>query len=236
MYFGGSVISSVDYHGRIALAIFLSQCPLRCPYCQNGELLEDKSEKSLEEVFNLIDDSNDFIDAVVISGGEPLVQARDVLEIFKYSKKLGLETKLDTSGVYPEKLEPLLDWIDYLALDIKVPFDRYKDVIGADIGLDVKKSMEMAYNKDDLILECRTTYVPKLMSLVDLEAISKIVQCDIFTLQQFRNRNVLDKHLYKIDSPNPIDMREFAQFLKKYHLNNIEVQLKTAEFGDEIIE
>lgn len=236
MYFGGSVISSVDYHGRIALAIFLSQCPLRCPYCQNGELLEDKSEKSLEEVFNLIDDSKDFIDAVVISGGEPLVQSSDVLEIFKYSKKSGLETKLDTSGVYPEKLEPLLDWIDYLALDIKAPFDRYKDVIGADIGLDVKKSMEMAYGKDDLILECRTTYVPKLMSLVDLEAISKIVQCDIFTLQQFRNRNVLDKSLYNIDSPNPIDMREFAQFLKKYHLNNIEVQLKTAEFGDEIIE
>lgn len=236
MYFGGSVISSVDYHGRIALAIFLSQCPLRCPYCQNGELLEDKSEKSLEEVFNLIDDSKDFIDAVVISGGEPLVQSSDVLEIFKYSKNLDLETKLDTSGVYPEKLEPLLDWIDYLALDIKAPFDRYKEVIGADIGLDVKKSMEMAYEKDDLILECRTTYVPKLMSLVDLGAISKIVQCDIFTLQQFRNRNVLDKSLYNIDSPNPIDMREFAQFLKKYHLNNIEVQLKTAEFGDEIIE
>ncbi len=236
MYFGGSVISSVDYHGRIALAIFLSQCPLRCPYCQNGELLADKSEKSLEEVFNLIDDSKDFIDAVVISGGEPLVQYSDVLEIFKYSKKLGLETKLDTSGVYPEKLEPLLDWIDYLALDIKAPFDRYKELIGADIGLDVKKSMEMAYEKDNLILECRTTYVPKLMSLVDLEAISKIIQCDIFTLQQFRNRNVLDKSLYNIDSPNPIDMREFAQFLKKYHLNNIEVQLKTAEFGDEIIE
>ncbi len=236
MYFGGSVISSVDYHGRIALAIFLSQCPLRCPYCQNGELLEDKSEKSLEEVFKLIDDSADFIDAVVISGGEPLVQYKEVLEIFKYTKKLGLETKLDTSGVYSEKLEPLLDWIDYLALDIKAPFDRYKEVIGADIGDDVKKSMEIAYEKEGLLLECRTTYVPKLMSLADVETISKVVQCDIFTLQQFRNRNVLDESLYEIDSPNPNDMREFAQFLKKYYLKEIEVQLKTAEFGDEVIE
>lgn len=236
MYFGGSVISSVDFHGRIALAIFLSQCPLRCPYCQNGELLEDKSEKSLEEVFKLIDDSFDFIDAVVISGGEPLVQSKDVLEILKYTKKLNLETKLDTSGVYPEKLEPLLDWIDYLALDIKAPFDRYNEIIGSDVGSDVKKSMEMAYNKEGLQLECRTTYVPKLMSLVDLEAISKIVQCDIFTLQQFRNRNVLDQSLSKINSPNPIDMREFAEFIKKYNLPDIEVQLKTAEFGDEIIE
>ena len=236
MYFGGSVISSVDFHGRISLAIFLSQCPLRCPYCQNAELLNDKTEKSLEEVKELIDHSADFLDAVVISGGEPLVQADDVLEIFKHTKDIGLETKLDTSGVYPQKLEPLLDYLDYVALDVKAPFDKYKDVIGSDIGDAVKKSMEIAYAKEGLTLECRTTYVPKLLSLADIETIAKSVSCNIYTLQQYRNRNVLDPRLYEIDSPNPNDMREFAKYLKKYHLKDVELQLKTAEYGDEVIE
>ena len=236
MYFGGSVISSVDFHGRISLAIFLSQCPLRCPYCQNAELLDDKTTKSLEEVKELIDHSADFLDAVVISGGEPLVQSDDVLELFKYTKDIGLETKLDTSGVYPQKLEPLLDYLDYLALDVKAPFDKYKEVIGSDIGSDVKKSMDLAYDKEGLTLECRTTYVPKLLSLADIETIAKSVTCDIYTLQQYRNRNVLDPRLYEIDSPNPNDMREFAHYLKKYHLKDVELQLKTAEYGDEVID
>lgn len=34
----------------------------------------------------------DFIDAVVISGGEPLVQSDAVIEILKYVHKLGLKT------------------------------------------------------------------------------------------------------------------------------------------------
>ncbi|OWT33271.1 anaerobic ribonucleoside-triphosphate reductase activating protein [Methanobrevibacter sp. 87.7] len=235
MYYGGSVVSSVDFHGRMSFMIFLSQCPLRCPYCQNPELLNDKTEKPLDEVLELINHNADFMDAVIVSGGEPLVQSDDVLSILKYSKDIGLETKLDTSAVYPDRLEPLLDYTDYVAMDIKVPFDKYKEIIGAPVGDAVKESMEMVYNRDDVVLECRTTYVPKLISLADIETIAKTVKCDIYTLQQFRNRNVLDQRLYTIDSPNAVDMREFAQYLKKYYFKDVEVFLKTAEFGNELI-
>lgn len=236
MYFGGSLVSSVDFHGRISFVIFLSQCPLRCPYCQNAELLDDKSEKSLDEVVNLIDHNADFMDAVVVSGGEPLVQSNDVFEILKHSREIGLETKLDTSAIYPDRLESLLDYVDYLAMDVKAPFDKYEKIIGSPVGDAVRTSMNMAYEKKDLVLECRTTYVPKLMSPEDIIEIIKTIKCDVYSLQQFRNRNVLDPKLYNIDSPNAVNMQEFAHYLKKNYLKNVKFLLKTAEFGNEVIE
>ena len=50
MYVGGSVISSVEFHGNMSLVIFMSKCPLACRYCHNVELLEDNTEKSLDEI------------------------------------------------------------------------------------------------------------------------------------------------------------------------------------------
>ena len=74
MYIGGSLISSVEFHGNMSLVIFMSKCPLACRYCHNVELLEDNTQKTFEEVKSKIDNAADFIDAVVISGGEPLMQ------------------------------------------------------------------------------------------------------------------------------------------------------------------
>lgn len=81
MFVGGSVISTVEFHGNMSLVIFMSKCPLACRYCHNVELLEDNSEKSFEEIKDEIDSSADFLDAVVISGGEPLVQTDEVIQI-----------------------------------------------------------------------------------------------------------------------------------------------------------
>ena len=126
MYIGGTVISSVEFHGNMSLVIFMSKCPLACRYCHNVELLEDESEKTFEEVKEEIDSSFDFLDAVVISGGEPLVQTDEVIKILVYVREIGLKTKLDTSGIYPEKLKKILDLglLDYVSLDVKTTFPK----------------------------------------------------------------------------------------------------------------
>ena len=74
MYVGGTVISSVEFHGNMSLVIFMSKCPLACRYCHNVELLDDNTQLSFEEIKKEIDDVFDFIDAVVISEGNRLVQ------------------------------------------------------------------------------------------------------------------------------------------------------------------
>ena len=61
MYVGGTVISSVEFHGNMSLVIFMSKCPLACRYCHNAELLDDNTQLSFEEIKKEIDDAADFI-------------------------------------------------------------------------------------------------------------------------------------------------------------------------------
>ncbi len=232
MEIGGTLISSVEYNGKMSLVIFMALCPLRCPYCHNFELLKKGDEKSLEEIFRIIDNSLDYIDAVVISGGEPLVQIEDTIELLKYSKSLGLKTKVDTSGCYPKRIIKILEFTDYISLDVKAPFDKYEEVIGADIGENVKKSMKIINESQNTFLECRTTYVPTILEYEDIKKISTQISCDVYTLQQFRNKVVLDKKLNDIKSPNPLELKDLAKKLKP---NLKKIKVKTSEFGEECI-
>lgn len=235
MYVGGTLISSVEFHGNMSLVIFMSKCPLACRYCHNVELLEDDTQKTFEEIKSEIDNASDFIDAVVISGGEPLMQLDAIMEIFTYVKSVNLKTKLDTSGIYPEKIKKLLELelLDFVSLDIKAPFEKYRKVTGSNVGSQVKKSMKLLNNNPNVHLELRTTYVPTLHTKKDIHNLVNDVEGDIYTIQQFRNKNVLDPALEKVDVPNPHDLVKLAHDIKP--LFDGIVKVKTAEFGEQVI-
>jgi len=231
MIIGGVIFSSVEYPGKMSLVIFTGGCLLKCPYCHNPEIIDGGESFSLSNIRNEIDDALDFIDAVVVTGGEPLMQIEDVRQVLEYSRQKGLKTKLDTNGCYPERLSEIIELVDYVALDVKAPFHKYHEVIGAQIGRKVEESMKIVANSS-CFLECRTTYVPGLLELEDVENISKNIQCDIYTLQQFRNKTVLDEKLKKTPNTDPQKLREIALKIKP---TLGKVKIKTAEFGDEII-
>ena len=234
MYIGGTVISSVEFHGNMSLVIFMSKCPLACRYCHNVELLEDNTVWSFEKVKHEIDSSADFLDAVVISGGEPLVQTDAVIDILSYVRQIGLKTKLDTSGIYPDNLKRILDLdlLDFISLDVKTTFSKYRKITGANVGFNVKKSMELI-NKAGVHLEIRTTYVPTLHTKKDIFNLVDEIDADIYTIQQFRNKNVLDPALEKVEVPNPHDLVKLAEEIKPY-FDGI-VKVKSGEFGEQII-
>ena len=234
MYVGGSVISSVEFHGNMSLVLFMSKCPLACRYCHNVELLEDNTEKSFEEIRHEIDTSADFLDAVVISGGEPLVQTDAVIEILTYVRQLGLKTKLDTSGIYPDNLKRILDLdlLDFVSLDVKTTFSKYRKITGANVGFQVKKSMELI-NEAGVHLEIRTTYVPTLHTKKDIKNLVDEIEADVYTIQQFRNKNVLDPALEKVEVPNPHDLVALANEIKPY-FDGI-VKVKSGEFGEQVV-
>ena len=235
MYIGGTVISSVEFHGNMSLVIFMSGCPLACRYCHNVELLEDDTEWSLDQVKSEIDSSADFLDAVVVSGGEPLVQTEAIIEIFKHVREIGLKTKLDTSGIYPDKIQKLLDLklIDYVSLDVKTTFSKYRKITENNVGFNVKKSMEIINSDSDVHLELRTTYVPTLHTKKDIYNLVDEIEGDVYTIQQFRNKNVLDPALENVEVPNPHDLRKLAEEIKPYF--DGQVKVKSAEFGEQII-
>ena len=234
MYIGGTVISSVEFHGNMSLVIFMSKCPLACRYCHNVELLEDDTEWSFEKVKDEIDSSADFLDAIVISGGEPLVQSDEVIDILTYVRQIGLKTKLDTSGIYPDKLKEILDLnlLDFISLDVKTTFSKYKKITGANVGFQVKKSMDLI-NEAGVHLEARTTYVPTLHTKKDIRNLAGEIEADVYTIQQFRNKNVLDPALEKVEVPNPHDLAKLAKEIKPYFDGVVKV--KSGEFGEQVI-
>ncbi len=229
---GGMLVSSLEFPGKMSLVIFTAGCMLRCPYCHNPGIIDGGKPREIIEIFKEIDESLDFIDSVVLTGGEPLIQKDEIFEILKYSKNLKLDIKLDTNGYYPEKLDDLMDLVDYVALDVKAPFNRYKEVIGEDIGENVQKSMEVCLKSPETYFECRTTYVPGLMIPEDVVEIAKNIRCDVYTIQQFRNRTVLDEKLKETPSPSRKELVEIAESVKPFQKK---IKIKTSEFGEETI-
>ncbi|HEY0196272.1 MAG TPA: anaerobic ribonucleoside-triphosphate reductase activating protein [Methanobacterium sp.] len=233
MIIGGMLISSLEYPGKISLVIFTGGCTLRCPYCHNPELIDGGKEVDLEEIKLEIQESLNFIDSLVITGGEPLIQFKEIKELLNYLKEIDLKIKLDTNGCYPEKLEQIIQFIDYVALDVKAPENKYEDLTGAPIGDSVKKSMEIAQNSPNTFLECRTTYVPGLLDKQDIQEIVKNINCDLYTIQQFRNRVVLDEKLKTTPNPSRDELLKIAREIRS---SIPQVKIKTSEFGDELIE
>ncbi|MEL7670005.1 anaerobic ribonucleoside-triphosphate reductase activating protein [Methanobacterium sp.] len=229
MMIGDMIVSSLEFPGKISLVIFSGGCILKCPYCHNPELIDNGKSVELDEIIEKIESSIDFIDSVVITGGEALIQYDDVKKILKYCKNQGLETKLDTNGCFPDKLSELIDLLDYVALDIKAPFDKYEEIIGSDIGDKVKESMEIC---SGIYLECRTTYVPFLMDPQDVIEIAKSITTDIYTIQQFRDKRVLDEKLHGTHVPSRDELKEIGETVKPFLKR---VRIKTAEFGNEFI-
>ncbi|MBO7719341.1 MAG: anaerobic ribonucleoside-triphosphate reductase activating protein [Methanosphaera sp.] len=228
--------SSLDYPGKMALVLFIPGCDLRCKYCHNPQLL--KNEKftpwELEEVFDAVDENIDFIDAIVISGGEPLLHVDIVKKFIKKAKNENLLIKLDTNGLHPDGVRKVIKSLDYVAMDIKAPLDEYykiSDVYPKNARELIKESIEII-RQNRVFLECRTTYVPTLLTKEDIACLVSDIDCDMYTLQQFRNRLTFDSSLANVDEPNPEDLLEIVQSLDT---QIPEIHLKSNQFGNQTI-
>ncbi|MFC1896060.1 anaerobic ribonucleoside-triphosphate reductase activating protein, partial [Thermodesulfobacteriota bacterium] len=138
MIFGGlQKTSFIDYSGKISCVIFLLGCNFDCPYCHNPDLIKDNGSKSsfLDEltIYHFLEKRKDFIDGVVISGGEPTLQ-KNLISFCKNLRQMDYEVKLDTNGSMPQVIRRLINegLIDYIAMDIKTDPYNYSPIIKKD--------------------------------------------------------------------------------------------------------
>ncbi len=156
-------ISLIDYPKKIACTIFLQGCNFRCGFCHNPELVLNKNptpKYSQEEVLNFLEERKKYLDAVCITGGEPLLN-KEIISFLGKIKNLKYLIKLDTNGTNPELLKELIDnkLIDYIALDIKSDKEDYDNI--CQVKVDLKKleeSIKLILNSN-LEYEFRTTVV-----------------------------------------------------------------------------
>ena len=183
--------SLVNYPGKVAAAVFLPGCNLRCPYCFNAELAladsatgtEDGFTK--EEIFSHLEKRARVLDGVAISGGEPLFSPHLEPLILK-AKSLGLSVKVDTNGVLPERLAQLIEdeslRPDMMALDVKTAPKKYHLLAplgsGKDLGAAVAASIGIlakAASEALLAVEYRTVLVPGLVDEGDVLEIAHLL-------------------------------------------------------------
>ncbi|NYT11021.1 MAG: anaerobic ribonucleoside-triphosphate reductase activating protein [Methanomassiliicoccales archaeon] len=214
--------SLVDWDGRVSSVIFLPGCNFRCPFCHNRELV--LSPGSVPEVDHgsmmlYLEENSDFLDGVVITGGEPTIHS-DLPDLIGDLSALGLRVKLDTNGSNPSMLLDLIDsgLLESVAMDIKGPLDdRYDDACGVQAPLeDIKRSISILMDSE-IEHEFRTTIVPHIIKEKDVESIAAFIGgARKYALQQFRPGTTLDGRLSKID-PYPIErIHNMAELAKQY--------------------
>ena len=188
----------VNFPGRVASAIFLPGCNMRCGFCHNAELATSdvkgnslsnskNTYYTLDEVFEFLKTRKNIISGVVLTGGEPFASPY-LCEILKKIKEMGFLLKVDTNALFPKKLKELL-YDEYLspnmlAVDIKTSPKRYMELMGDDIkesdaptqkileSLDILKHFK---SKDDFLVDYRTVLVPKLVGKKEIIEIAHLL-------------------------------------------------------------
>lgn len=130
-------IHSIETYGTvdgpgIRYILFMQGCLLRCQFCHNPDTwkMGDGQIMTVEEVVTDIKEYLPFFQSsnggVTISGGEPLLHTKFLVELFKELKKLGVHTAIDTSAgcfsrspSFMESLDELLSLTDLVLLDLK---------------------------------------------------------------------------------------------------------------------
>ena len=188
--------SLIDYPGKISTVIFSSGCNLRCGFCHNSDLVNNTEEKrgiSEKDIFTFLSSRKGLIDAVVLSGGEPLFQ-KDVIDFIELVKKSDLLVKIDTNGFFPDKLKKAIDLgIDYVALDIKTSPSKYPVITGVNSDFNkVNESFDII-RSSSVDYELRMTCVDGFCSDEDLSEIENTLgMVKRFYIQQFVPESTLD--------------------------------------------
>ena len=198
---GFQKISLQDYPKYVSCIVFTQGCNIRCPFCQNSSLIPLDSESLIneKEIFDYITLRKDFLQGVIITGGEPTIQP-DLKEFILKVKEIGLKVKLDTNGINYLLLKELVQeqLVDYVAMDIKNSVSKYNKTSGvANININnILDSIELL-KKGQVDYEFRTTIINEYHTLQDIyEIINMIGENSKYYLQNFKSSElVIDKTL-----------------------------------------
>ncbi|WPL19802.1 pyrroloquinoline quinone biosynthesis protein PqqE [Thiorhodovibrio winogradskyi] len=196
---GLTPMTTSDYPGELAAALFCQGCPWRCPYCHNAHLLNATDEPALDwsEAREFLVRRRGLLDAVVFSGGEPTAQSTLPTAIAEV-RELGFKIGLHTGGPYPQRLAQVLPLVDWVGLDIKALPADYPLVTGVPgSGEKAWESLALAL-ASGVALEVRTTPMPGLDSPAYLERLMEALSAagvSRYALQQCLSHSLLDAKL-----------------------------------------
>lgn len=213
--------SLLDFPERIASLVFFGGCNLSCPFCHNPTLVVDPEQYPDYPVAALLEELRErrnFIDGVVVSGGEPTLDP-GLIPFLQQVKSLGLLVKLDTNGLVPALLEQAMaeGLVDFVALDLKTAPERYGELHSSPVDVHALYMSVRLLLHGDIEYEFRTTCVPSLVGDGEIRAIGEMLRgARRWVLQQYVPGYALDKRLQTVAPyPEPI-LRRFARQAEAY--------------------
>ena len=156
-YHSINTFGTVDGPG-IRYLLFLAGCNLGCSFCHNPDTwVRTGKTISVEEIVEEIKKYRVFYDksggGITVSGGEPLLQADFVHELFTKCKEVGVHTALDTGGfVAQAELDKVLPHTDLVMFSLKaVDEEVHRQLTGKDNVL-VLQNLFHAASQTQLVL------------------------------------------------------------------------------------
>lgn len=211
--------STVDYPGYTVASIFTIGCNMRCGYCHNPELVLPEQYAGAiptEEILEFLESRRGLLDGVAISGGEPTMQP-DLPAFIRNVRAMGFRIKLDTNGTNPEMLKYLIDekLVDFVAMDIKGPLDKYVQIAARPVDLDaIETCIDLIKTVDH---EFRTTIVRTQLEPRDFEAIGELVHgAQRFALQYFIPGNTVSPNFRHEASFTSAEMDEARAIMLRH--------------------
>jgi len=108
--------------GRPEIFIRLAGCNLRCTWCDTKYALKNGNEMSIDKIIEEV--RNYPCRNISITGGEPLLQKEELLELTNQLKTLGYWTQINTNGTFFD--EKIFKLVDLISMDCKCPSSRMR--------------------------------------------------------------------------------------------------------------
>lgn len=108
--------------GELQVFVRFCGCNLSCQYCDTDFEISKSKEYTSNELLNVIESLGKPIPSIIsFTGGEPLLSTKFLKEFLRLAKRKGFKIYLETNATLPDNLLDVLDWIDIVSADIKLP-------------------------------------------------------------------------------------------------------------------
>jgi len=152
------------YLGEKQVFVRFHGCNLSCRYCDTklDRFMEYEPQELVEEIKLYQDEYH----SISFTGGEPLLQKDFLKEVLKMTSGKGYKNYLETNGTLSGELADIIDYVDILSIDLKLPTSTGMGLLW---GLH-RRFLKVAAEKENFIkvVICNSTSEEDLRYAIDL--------------------------------------------------------------------
>ncbi len=152
------------YLGERQVFVRLFGCNLKCQFCDTelGSFREAEAGELFEEIKLTCSKHH----SVSFTGGEPLVQKDFLKEVLNLNYKAGIKNYLETNGTLADALEEVINFVDIVAMDFKLPSSSGL----ADLWIAHRKFLKISSRKETFIkaVICDSTQVKDIVEAIKI--------------------------------------------------------------------